>query len=234
NPGESGALSNNGVDDDHDGYIDDVKGWNFVDRSNDVSDDVWHGTFVAGIIGSVGNDGFGVSGVNWRVGLASLKACSLVAVTKNVPPALCTAANQGDSFTYAGMIHMPVVNASFNGGTYSKTVFNAIASAPDTLFVTVPGNSGKNVDVSKQFPCDYALANIICVAATDQNDALAKFSSYGPTMVDLAAPGVNIYSTFPFVRRSYENFSTDIAGRWVLDGVNNTWARVCSSNTSCY
>jgi len=175
NPGESGSLANNGIDDDNDGKIDDANGWNFVNDNNDVSDDVWHGTFLAGIIGAVGNDGYGVAGVNWQVGLASLRACSLVAVTKNIPPALCTAADQADAFTYAGMMHMPIVNASFNGGTYSKTVFNAIASAPGTLFVTVPGNSGKDVDVAKQYPCDYALVNVICVAATDQKDLLAKF-----------------------------------------------------------
>jgi subtilisin family serine protease len=233
NPGESGVLANNGIDDDNNGKVDDVNGWNFVNGNNDASDDVWHGTFVAGIIGAVGNDGYGVSGVNWQVGLASLKACSLVAVTKNTPPALCTAANQADAFTYAGMMHMPVVNASFNGGTKSKTVMNAIASAPDTLFVTAAGNNKKNVDVSKQYPCDYALANIICVAATDQNDALATFSSYGPSMVDLAAPGTNIYSTFPFVTRYSDTFSTDITGRWVLGGVNSTWARVCTSRTAC-
>jgi subtilisin family serine protease len=210
-----------------------VSGWNFVNGNNDASDDVWHGTFVAGIIGAVGNDGYGVSGVNWRVGIASLKACSLVAVSKNTPPAICTAANQANAFTYAGMMGMPVVNASFNGGTYSKTVYNAIASAPNTLFVTVPGNSAKNVDVAHQYPCGYALANIICVAATDQNDNLATFSSYGPSTVDLAAPGVNIYSTHPFVSRFSDNFTKDLTGRWIAGGVNSTWARLCTSQTAC-
>jgi len=230
NPGEIPA---NGVDDDNNGKIDDVNGWNFVGRSNAIADDVWHGTFIAGVIGGVGNDGYGVTGVDWRVGLASLKVCSLVAMTKNVPPALCTAANQADAFTYAGVMGMPVVNASFNAGSYSNTVFNAIASAPNTLFVTVPGNAKKNVDTAKQYPCDYALSNIICVAATDQNDQLASFSSFGPTTVDLAAPGVNIYSTYPFERRLFDNLTSDITGRWTTGGSGTMWARVCTTTTAC-
>jgi len=128
---------------------------------------------------------------------------------------------------------MPVVNASFNGGTNSKTVSNAIAAAPNTLFVTVPGNQSKNVDSKRQYPCDYPRANIICVAATDQNDVLATFSSYGATQVDLAAPGVNIYSTYPFVTEFSDPFTTVLTGRWAVGGVDSTWARVCTSKKAC-
>lgn len=212
-----------------------VPGYNFVANNTNPLDDVWHGTFVAGIIGAVGNNGYGVTGVNWHVGLSPLKICGLRAVSASVPPVQCTAADQADAFTYAANHGMAVVNASINSGTFSQTVYNAIQSAPNTLFVVAAGNQKTNLDNKPQYPCDYNLPNIICVGATDQNDALASFSNYGASSVDLAAPGTNIWGIYPFVNFYSEPFSTDISGRWATGGTNNRWGRVCpNGSSSCF
>lgn len=211
-----------------------VPGYNFVANNTDPLDDVWHGTFVAGIIGAVGNNGYGVTGVNWHVGLSPLKICSLRAVSASVPPVQCTAADQADAFTYAGNHGMAVVNASINSGTFSQTVYNAIQGSPNTLFVVAAGNQKTNLDSKPQYPCDYNLSNIICVGATDQHDALATFSNYGASSVDLAAPGTNIWGIYPFVTFYSETFNTDISGRWTTSGTNNSWGRVCPSGSSCF
>lgn len=212
-----------------------VPGYNFVGRNTDPLDDVWHGTFVSGIIGAVGNNGYGVTGVNWQVGLAPLKICSLRALSSSVPPVQCTTANQANAFAYAGNHGMDVVNASLNSNYFSQTVYNAIQGAPNTLFVAAAGNQGTNLDNKPQYPCDYKLPNVICVGATDQGDALASYSNYGASAVDLAAPGTNIWSIYPFVTSYSETFATDISTRWKTGGTNNSWGRVCpSGSSSCF
>ena len=110
NPGESGAgKETNGVDDDGNGRIDDFRGYDFVSGDNDPMDDHGHGSHVAGTIGAVGNNGTGVTGVNWRVRLAPLRICS------PDPFVLCTSAAQADAFAYAGQMGMKVVNSSISG-----------------------------------------------------------------------------------------------------------------------
>jgi subtilisin family serine protease len=210
-----------------------VPGYDFVDNDTDPLDDVWHGTFVAGIIGAVGNNGYGVTGVAWHVGLAPLRVCSLVAMG-GVPPAKCTAADQADAYTYAGKYGMAVVNASLNSGKSSMTAYNAIKGASNTLFVAAAGNRKTNLDDKPQYPCNYDIPNVVCVGATDQHDALGPYSNYGASSVDLAAPGTNIWGIHPFVTSYSEAFSTDLSGRWMTGGINNTWARVCPSRKSCF
>ena len=138
NPGESGGgKETNGVDDDGNGRVDDFRGYDFIDGDNNPMDDHGHGSHVAGTIGAVGNNGTGVTGVNWRVRLAPLRICS------PDPAVLCTQAAQADAFAYAGQMGMKAVNASISGPSAGQIVSDAIAAAPATLFVFAAGNENR-------------------------------------------------------------------------------------------
>lgn len=191
NKGESGdGRETNRVDDDGNGWVDDWRGWDFVGNDNDpapVGHDADHGTHVAGTIGAVGDDGIGVVGVNWRVSLVPTRVFDAGGRT--------TIARLAEAYRYAAASRIQVLNGSYGGGGYSTTERNAIAAADGTLFVVAAGNSGRNNDTSANYPCNYPLANVVCVAATDNRDRLASFSNYGRINVDLGAPGVGIYST---------------------------------------
>jgi subtilisin family serine protease len=189
NPGESGnGRETNGVDDDGNGYVDDWRGWDWVDSDNDPLDLNGHGTHVAGTIGARGNDATGVAGVSWSGRLLPLRA--LDANGSGFVSDVIQA------YLYASAKHVRIVNASIGGTAFSQAERDAIASAPGTLFVVAAGNDAEDNDVIAHYPCNYALDNVICVAATDQNDALADFSDYGNATVDLAAPGVDVASTW--------------------------------------
>lgn len=173
-----------------------VAGHDFVTGDSDPADGGGHGTHVSGTIGAVGNNGVGVTGVNWRVSLMPLRVFDSAGHT--------TTARLVAAYSYACTQGARVANASLGGPSASQAELDALASAgcANTLFVVAAGNDGANNDVTPAFPCDYGappinLANIICVAATDQNDNLASFSNYGAASVDLAAPGVGINSTWP-------------------------------------
>ena len=220
NPNESGGgKESNGVDDDGNGRIDDWRGWDFVSSDNDPRDFNKHGSHVAGTIGGRGNNAQGITGVNWQVGLMPLRACDA--------NGSCTSAGIVSAFAYAGAMGAKVANASFGSAGFSQAQLDAINGAPGTLFVVAAGNEGNNNDVSPRYPCNYAAANVVCVAATDQNDGLASFSNYGATAVDLAAPGVSILSTVPTFEASVfsEGFESDIGATWTTGGTNNSWAR---------
>ena len=190
NPGESGAgRESNGRDDDGDGRIDDVHGWDFVDGDAQPQDGNGHGTHVSGTIAARGNDATGVAGVSWNAGILPLRVLDDDG-SGYVSDALT-------AYAYAARSGARVVNASLGGDRYSRAEHDAIAAAPNTLFVVAAGNDGANTDAAPAYPCDYDLANVICVAASDRDDALASFSNYGATNVDLAAPGVDIASTWP-------------------------------------
>ena len=201
NPGESGeGRETNGVDDDGNGRVDDWRGWDFVGNDNNPwpwGPDSDHGTHVAGTIGAVGDNEVGIAGVNWSVGLMPARVFDADGYT--------TISRLVNAYAYAAANGAAVLNGSFGGGGFSRTERNAIAAAPETLFVVAAGNSGDDNDVESSYPCTYALDNIVCVAATDNRDRLAWFSNYGEETVDLGAPGRNVYST---VRgEGYEYFS---------------------------
>jgi subtilisin family serine protease len=186
-----GIPGNNGVDDDGNGKTDDYYGWNFIKDDNDPDDDNDHGTHCSGTIGAVGNNGIGISGVNWQASIMALKF-----LDKNGDG---TAADEIKAIEYAIDNGAQVISASFSGYYYSQAEYDAIWDAGDAgiLFVAAAGNDGDDIDLltEREYPASYNLANIIAVAATDRNDALASFSNYGVTSVDVAAPGVYILST---------------------------------------
>ncbi|MDZ4782623.1 MAG: S8 family serine peptidase [Planctomycetia bacterium] len=208
---ESNGLPN--VDDDNNGFVDDIHGYDFVnDRpcngdpksptcdDHDPYDDHGHGTHVAGTIGAVGDNGIGVTGVAWKTSLMSLKV--LDANNRGVTSDAIRAINYAEDMRQRGT-PIRVLNASF--GSYGPQVDleNAIERAGDEgiLFVAAAGNgqdgiSGVDTDSNAFYPASYELDNILSVAAVDSADQLAKFSNYGPTSVDLAAPGIGVLSTW--------------------------------------
>ncbi len=188
NPGE---IPGNGIDDDGNGYIDDIHGWDFINHDNDPMDDHGHGSHVSGTIGAVGDNGIGVAGVNWHVKIMALKFLS-ASGSGSTDDAV-------SAIEYATTMGVNLTSNSWGGGGFSQTLYDAIADAGahNMLFVAAAGNSGANSDLNPEYPGAYDLPNIVCVAATDDNDQLASFSNYGVVSVDLAAPGVDILSTFP-------------------------------------
>jgi subtilisin family serine protease len=188
NPGEV----ENGLDDDGNGYVDDVRGWDFVNDDNDPWDDHYHGTHTGGTVGAVGNNGVGVTGVCWDVTLMPLKFLDGGGrgSTDDAIDAILYAASFTDE---SGNPIVRITSNSWGGGHRSRALEDAIAIS-GALFVASAGNSGNS---RKNYPAAYSLDNIIAVAATDGNDQLASFSSFGAQWVHLGAPGVAILSTRP-------------------------------------
>lgn len=187
NPGE---IAGNGVDDDANGYVDDVNGYDFADGDADPMDFVGHGTHVSGTVGAVGDNGVGTMGVNWNVSIVPMK------IGNDFGGPISSAAIE--AINYAVSIGATVSNHSY-GINPTQAFEDAIiaAQAQNHLLVVAAGNASSNNDIFPDFPASYPEDNIIAVAATDQDDTLAWFSSYGAKSVDIAAPGVNIWSTTP-------------------------------------
>ncbi|MEY4118894.1 MAG: hypothetical protein RLZZ116_2222 [Planctomycetota bacterium] len=185
NPGE---IAGNGIDDDANGYIDDVSGYDFFSIDNNPSDG-GHGTHTAGTVGAVGNNGIGVAGVAWNCKIMPLRFLG---------PTGGFTSDAILAIQYAVQKQVKVSNNSWGGSASSQPLFDAIAAARsfDHLFVASAGNNAANSDSLPSYPAAYNLDNIISVAATDNNDARATFSNYGPASVDLGAPGVNVLSTY--------------------------------------
>ncbi|MBK8476436.1 MAG: S8 family serine peptidase [Opitutaceae bacterium] len=196
NPGEIPA---NGIDDDNNGFIDDVHGWDFYNDDSDPMDDNSHGTHCAGTIGAVGNNGIGVAGVNWSVSLVGLKFLNSSG-SGNTSDAV-------EAVAYANTLGVALTSNSWGGGGFSQLLKDAIdaAGTQGRLFVAAAGNNGMDTDNWTNFPSGLDCAAIIAVAATDSADQIAYFSNYGATSVDVAAPGVAIYSTVP--NTSYATYS---------------------------
>jgi subtilisin family serine protease len=177
-------------------------GFNVLAHSCDPMDDdkVYggHGTHVAGIMGAVGNNGIGVAGMNWQTTILPVKWLSSSAWGET--SGLIEALQSVVAAKQAG-VNVRVVNdsATFKGTAYSQALSDEIDTlgANNILFVTAAGNTGDNNDEEKvrRYPCGYDRPSEICVTATDNNDKLPSWANYGPHTVDLAAPGVSIYST---------------------------------------
>lgn len=192
NPGE---VAGNGVDDDNNGYIDDIHGINSITGSGDPMDDNGHGTHCAGTIGGTGNNALGVTGVNWSVKIGAAKFLSAGGSGSTADAIECF--NYINDLKNRG-INVVVTNNSWGGGGFSQTLMDAIngpVGMPKILHAAAAGNNNRDTDVTPFYPANYNLNHIISVAATDRNDRYASFSNWGTTQVDIAAPGVSILST---------------------------------------
>lgn len=200
NPGEVA----NGLDDDGNGYIDDLQGWNFNADNNNPMDNQGHGTHTAGTIGAVGNNGIGVAGVAWRCRMIPLKFLdnSGYGIISDAAEALTYVA----ALRRRG-VNIKVTNNSWGGGGYSSMFKECLEenAALDILFMAAAGNDSLNNDVNPFYPASYTVANVLSVAASDASDRLAYFSHYGTNSVHLAAPGLTIFSTM--LNSNYGNMS---------------------------
>lgn len=202
NPNE---IPGNAVDDDHDGYVDDLHGWNFVDNNNDPSPQfasgwteagITHGTVIAGLIGAIGNNNSGIAGINWRVKIMPLRILDSQGIGDST--------NAAKAIDYAVTHGARVLNFSFVTDEHNVALDEAVARAAKAgvLIVAATGNNrdtgGDNLDKTPMYPVcsDGAGTNyVIGVSATDDTDKRADFSNYGSNCVDISAPGQNIIST---------------------------------------
>lgn len=211
NAGETGLDSlgrnkaSNGVDDDGNGYVDDVYGINSITNSGlnaaTTNDDAGHGTHVSGTIGGNGNNGVGVAGVCWKVQLMALKFLNSQGSGYDSNAIKCLA--------YARAKGAKVTSNSWGGGGYSGATLTAIQQARDAdiLFIAAAGNSGANNDVQANYPCGYNVENVVSVASMQGDGTRSSFSCYGATTVDVAAPGSSIYSCSYASDTSYTTMS---------------------------
>ena len=185
NPGE---IPNNGIDDDGNGYVDDVHGYDFINNDNDPMDDNGHGTHCAGVIGAVGNNGVGISGLNQKVKIMPLKF-----LRKDGNGDTAASLN---AIAYARRMGAHVISCSWGGTARSQALADAIAST-NKLVVCAAGNAGTNNDLIPHYPSGFESPQIIGVSASDANDGIPAYSNYGQNSVDVAAPGDWILSTYP-------------------------------------
>ena len=224
NPDE---IPGNGVDDDGDGYVDNVYGIDAVNGDGDPMDDNNHGTHCAGTIGAGANNDHPHVGVAWNVRLMACKFLSadgwgyLSGAIECIDFAVANGAK--------------VLSNSWGGGGFSQSLYDTIARARDAgvLFIAAAGNSGADNDTSPAYPASYDLANVISVAAIDRRGRLASWSNYGAVSVDLGAPGVDIYSTVASSDSAYALYSgTSMATPHVSGMAALLWANDISQNAS--
>lgn len=198
-----GEIPGDNKDNDGNGYVDDVYGWdfynddastchyNYIDKKKTASakDDDDHGTHVAGIIAANANNKIGIAGVasNIDVKIMTLKINGGKKATGRMSDAI-------EAVKYATMMGADICNLSWGTTQYSESLYEAMKES-DMLFVAAAGNAGKNNDAVPMYPANYRLDNLISVTAIDADGELTAFSNYGSNTVDIAAPGNNIYST---------------------------------------
>ena len=192
-------IPGNGQDDDGNGYVDDVYGYDFYNDDGDPYDDNGHGTHVSGTIGAIGNNNEGVAGVCWNVKIMALKFLS--------------AGGSGNTDDAIGCVEYSVLmganlsSNSWGGGGYSQALWDTIdaAGAAGMLFIAAAGNDGVDTDISPHYPSSYDCDSIVAVMSTDHYDDMSSFSNYGPISVDLGAPGSSILSCVPGDQYQYKN-----------------------------
>lgn len=215
NPGE---IPGNGLDDDANGYIDDVHGYDFVNGDGDPIDDHYHGTHCAGTVGAIGNNGIGVVGVAWNVQIMAVKFLSSSG-SGYLSDAI-------DSIEYAVDNGAKILSNSWGGGGFYTALSNMITYADNhgAIFVVAAGNSGMDIDSYPQYPASYAQANIISVASTTSSQNRSYFSNFGANSVDIGAPGSSILSTYPGDSYTYLS-GTSMATPHVSGAAALLWAQ---------
>lgn len=216
-----------GRDDDGNGIIDDVHGAAFQGRRRDgrPQDDNGHGTHCAGTIGAIGNNGRGVIGLNWKVSIMVVKVLGANGSGSN--------SDVVRGIYYAIENGAQVICNSYGGDSYDPYMREAIEAAQrqGVLFVAAAGNKGANTDAKREYPAGYGVSNILSVGAMDREDCLASFSNYGRQSVHIAAPGVNILSTYPVSMGSYKFMSgTSMATPYVAGAAALIWNHVDASD----
>lgn len=193
NPGE---IPGNKKDDDGNGVVDDIHGYNAINKSGDPMDDNAHGTHCSGTIAGEGNNNLGVVGVNWEGRVMGAKFLS--------GSGSGSTADAVDATLYASKMGARITSNSWGGGGFNQALYDVLKASP-ALHIFAAGNESNDNDARLSYPASYDLDNIVAVAATDRNDRLADFSNWGATTVDLAAPGVDILSTVP--GNKYDSYS---------------------------
>jgi serine protease len=198
NPGE---IPGNGIDDEGNGYVDDVHGWDAYSNDGDPMDQNEHGTHVAGTIGAAANNiAGGVVGVNWNVRIIATRFLSASGTGSTADAIECM--DYIHKLKDSGVVNVIATNNSWGGSGYDLALKSAIeaSNARGILYVAAAGNGDFfgfpiNNDANPQYPASFDNANVIAVTATDRNDRKASWANYGATSVDLGAPGVDIWST---------------------------------------
>ena len=208
NPGE---IPGNGIDDDGNGYVDDVHGYDFANYDADPSDDHGHGTHVAGTIAAAGNNAAGITGMAWRAKIMSVKFLGA-----DGRGWISDAVN---AVLYATDMGARVLNNSWGGGGYSQALRDAIAAADEagSLFVAAAGNQTSDNDAYPFYPAAYDVPNVVAVAASDKFDSPAWFTNVGNRSVLLAAPGQDVLSSVP---AAGNECCTDPSGYRLLSGTS--------------
>jgi subtilisin family serine protease len=253
NPGETGVdsagreMATNGVDDDFDGFRDDVRGWDFFNSDGKIfkagtkGSREFHGTHVAGIIGSIGRNGFGVAGVSWLITMIPIKIFGLRITTNDRAIA---AIDYLVMLKATKKLNIVGINASWGDYVYDQALLEAIkrAARENILFIAAAGNDCVDNDSIPFYPASYstrkdtvgqggtpgvAYDSVISVASIDEYGQIDSFSNYGSETVDLAAPGVNIYSTWP-----YDTFETKSGTSMAAPHVTGAVALYASTHPS--
>jgi subtilisin family serine protease len=221
NPGE---VAGDGIDNDKNGYVDDVNGWDFADANNNPFDASGHGTHVAGIVAAAGNNQRGISGVAWNARIMPVRVMNAfdTGTTADAIKAIHYAVDNGAT----------IINCSWGSTSYSKALRYAIAES-NALFICAAGNNGKDADITSYYPAGYDSPNIVSVAANDQKGQLAWFSNYGTLTTDVAAPGTRIYSLDNSRRTLWsDDFNDGNLDGWSTGGTNDEWEIIAPGGNS--
>ncbi len=222
-------IPGNGIDDDANGYIDDIHGINAITGSGDPTDDFGHGTHCAGIIGARGNNEIGISGVAWNAKLASAKFLNSSGIGY--------LSDAIESINYARSLRLTghkiiVTNNSWGGGGFSAALYSAIQQSIDAgiIFVAAAGNFGVDNDQFPTYPASYNLDGIISVASTNSSGGRSSFSNFGSVTVDIAAPGSNIISCVP--NKTYDYYSGTSMAAPHVSGIALLTQSICNGSLS--
>lgn len=189
------------IDDDKNGYVDDIYGYNFITNTGELKDDHGHGSHVAGTIAANGDDGIGIVGVAWRAQIMGLKFAGRGGTG--------TLADAIRAIDYATAMGAHILNNSWSGTEFSQALYESVlrSHSAGALFVASAGNRNSSNDKKPAYPASYSIGNIISVAAITNTGRLTSFSSFGASSVHIAAPGENIMSSTPWGYSSWSGTS---------------------------